>query len=96
MQQLGVAPTSTGGIAAVRGSLLGGTLSEEQYKAVLAYLQAFLPHGNPLIGAAQYIYNVFRGNWGISLMYIQPVNTLIASALPWTIFIVATANILNF
>jgi len=96
LNQLGLAPTQSGGLVATRGSLLSGTLSQQQYEQIVAYLETFLPHGNPVINVLKYIYNIFRGNWGISLIYIQPVTLLIGSALPWTLFVVITANILNF
>lgn len=96
LNQLGLVPTQSGGLAAMRGSLLGSTLSQQQYEQIIAYLETFLPHGNPVINVLKYIYNILRGNWGVSLIYIEPVTVLIGSALPWTLFVVATANILNF
>lgn len=45
----------------------------------------------------KYIYNVLRGNLGFSYTsYGTPVITMIAYALPWTIFIVSISIILSF
>ncbi|MFP3044598.1 MAG: ABC transporter permease [Thermocladium sp.] len=98
MQSFGLMPVGGGGLASNRAAaaVTPSSLSTQEYKELLTYVDSIMPHGNPIIEVAMYIYNVFHGNMGISILYAEPVTKLIAERLPWTLFIVVTANILSF
>ncbi|MEM0134351.1 MAG: ABC transporter permease [Thermoplasmatales archaeon] len=45
----------------------------------------------------QYIFHIFRGQFGLSLIYYpEPVMTIISRTLPWTLFLVITATVISF
>jgi peptide/nickel transport system permease protein len=71
-------------------------LTSEEYKELVAYVNSLLPHGDPVLGALSYIWDVLHGNWGLSIIYDEPVLNLIAQRLPWTLFIVVSANLISF
>lgn len=82
-------------------SLLSSTLSTmssntQLYTAMIQYLNSLRPHGNPIIGALSYIWQVLHGNFGVDLISQIPVIDIIAAALPWTLLVVITSNILSF
>ncbi|WP_338604375.1 ABC transporter permease [Sulfolobus tengchongensis] len=66
------------------------------YASLIQYLNTLRPHGNPIINAVNYISNVLHGNLGVSIISDVPVTQLIASALPWTLFIVVTSLLISF
>ncbi|QGA53227.1 ABC transporter permease subunit [Sulfolobus sp. E5-1-F] len=68
----------------------------ELYSSLIDYLNTLRPHGNPLINAADYIWNTLHGNLGFSIISNVPVAQLIAVALPWTLFIVVTSLLISF
>jgi len=82
--------------------LLGGSgtspmlMSKGSFEYIEQWASAFMIHGNPVLGFAQYMVNTFKGNWGWSVVYGLPVLTLIARYLPWTLFIVVSANLISF
>lgn len=50
-----------------------------------------------IVQYVQYIVNVLRGDFGISYsQYPQPVNTILAQTIPWTLFLAGTATVLAF
>lgn len=66
------------------------------YVSLEQYLNTLRPHGNPFINAINYIGNVLHGNLGVSIVTDVPVATIIAAALPWTLFIVTTSILISF
>lgn len=66
------------------------------YSQLIQYLNSLRPHGNPVINAINYISSVLHGNLGVSIVTDVPVTQIIASALPWTLFIVTTSIIISF
>jgi len=82
--------------------LLGGSgtspmlMSKGSFEYIEQWASAFMIHGNPVLGFAQYMVNTFKGNWGWSVVYDEPVLNLIARRLPWTLFIVVSANLISF
>ncbi|EZQ10043.1 ABC transporter permease [Candidatus Acidianus copahuensis] len=60
------------------------------------YLMTLKPHGNPLIDSLQYLWQVLHGNLGIDIISQVPVTTIIAQALPWTVFIVTTSILISY
>lgn len=68
----------------------------KMYIELEQYLLTLRPHGNPVINALHYIWNVMHGNLGVSIITDVPVSTLIAEYLPWTLFIVTTSIIISF
>lgn len=45
----------------------------------------------------QYLVNLFHGNLGVSLSYYpEPVSAVLATALPWTLFLVTTSTVISF
>lgn len=68
----------------------------KMYIELEQYLLTLRPHGNPVINALHYIWNVMHGNLGVSIITYVPVSTLIAEYLPWTLFIVTTSIIISF
>ena len=77
-------------------SALSSARSAEIYTSLEQYLQSLRPHGNPVVQALTYLINFLRGNLGVSIIYEVPVTTLIANALPWTLFIVVTSVVISF
>ncbi|MCL5802258.1 MAG: ABC transporter permease [Candidatus Thermoplasmatota archaeon] len=56
-----------------------------------------ISHAPLYIQYFQYVVNLFHGNLGISLsFYPDPVSTILAGALPWTLFLVATSTVISF
>ncbi len=56
-----------------------------------------ISHAPLYIQYFQYLDNLFHGNLGISIsFYPDPVSTILAGALPWTLFLVATSTIIGF
>ncbi|MEM3759422.1 MAG: ABC transporter permease [Saccharolobus sp.] len=68
----------------------------ELYTSLIQYLNTLRPHGNPFINAINYISNFLHGNLGVSIVTDVPVVKIIASALPWTLFIVTTSILISF
>ena len=58
----------------------------------------FKPHANVFAQYIHYLGDMLTGNWGISIGATlgEPVRTLIAQALPWTLFLVGTATVIGF
>ena len=71
-------------------------MSKQTFEYIEEWASAFMIHGNPFLGFIRYLVNVFKGDWGWSIVYGQPVLLLIGKYLPWTLFIVTTANIISF
>ncbi|MFP3311581.1 MAG: ABC transporter permease [Caldivirga sp.] len=71
-------------------------MSKGSFEYIQQWASAFMIHGNPVLGFAQYVVNTFKGDWGWSVVYGLPVLTLIARYLPWTLFIVVSANLISF
>lgn len=71
-------------------------MSRQSFDYIMQWASAFTIHGDPFLGFVKYLANIFSGNWGWSVVYGLPVLTLIGRYLPWTLFIVTTANIISF
>ncbi len=58
----------------------------------------FVPKGPIWEQYFRYMYNFFRGNLGYSISYSTgvPVTQLLASAIPWTVLVVATSLVISF
>jgi peptide/nickel transport system permease protein len=58
----------------------------------------FKPHQNVFVQYVDYLGNMVTGNWGISIGQSlgEPVRTLVAQALPWTLGLVGIATIIAF
>jgi peptide/nickel transport system permease protein len=58
----------------------------------------FKPHQNVTVQYLAYLRNMVTGNWGISIGATlgEPVRTLVAQALPWTLGLVGVTTILAF
>ncbi|MFQ5793965.1 MAG: ABC transporter permease [Candidatus Bipolaricaulia bacterium] len=67
-------------------------------QALDALMKAFGFTGkNLFLQYIEYLSNVFRGNFGISITYFPtPVSELISQALPWTLFLFGFATIMSF
>jgi peptide/nickel transport system permease protein len=72
-------------------------LSAEKLQELLTAF-GFKPHQNPFLQYVDYLGNMVTGHWGISIGATlgEPVRTLIAQALPWTIGLVGIATIIGF
>jgi peptide/nickel transport system permease protein len=68
----------------------------EDARAVAKTMLNYDPNEPLLTQYARYMGNLLRGNLGYSLTYRIKVNTIIASALPWTMFITTAALVLSF
>ena len=77
-------------------SLLQKGIPYEQAKIMAAALAGYNPNVNPIVSWAGYMWNVFHGNLGYSLIYRAPVIKIIANAAPWTILLVAVSLTLAF
>jgi peptide/nickel transport system permease protein len=66
------------------------------YASELQFYNSLVPHGNPIFGALNYLIQVLHGNMGLDVISEVPVTTIIATALPWTIFIVSTSLFISF
>ncbi|BCU69965.1 ABC transporter permease [Stygiolobus caldivivus] len=66
------------------------------YASELQFYNDLVPHGNPVIEAFNYIWQVLHGNLGLDVISEEPVTTIIATSLPWTIFIVSTSLLISF
>ncbi len=66
MQSFGLMPTSGVGIGGSRAAstVIPSSLSTQEYKELLMYVNSIMPHGNPLIEVFMYIDNMFHGNMG--------------------------------
>ncbi|HKO24924.1 MAG TPA: ABC transporter permease [Chloroflexota bacterium] len=54
-------------------------------------------HVNPLVQYIDYIKNTLTGHFGVSFAYFPaPVITIIATMLPWTLFLIGVATIIAF
>ncbi|BCU67077.1 ABC transporter permease [Sulfolobales archaeon HS-7] len=60
------------------------------------YLNTLRPHGNPVVNALEYIWQILHGNMGLDVISQIPVTKIIATAIPWTIFIVSTSLLISF
>ncbi len=57
----------------------------------------FATHGSILAQYGQYLASLLRGNLGLSIAYFpEPVSQVIATALPWTLFLVGFATVISF
>jgi peptide/nickel transport system permease protein len=74
-----------------------GRLSPEATDRLLASF-GFRPSQNLAQQYADYLHNMVTGNWGVSIgsSLGEPVTTLIAQALPWTLGLVGVATVLAF
>lgn len=76
--------------------LLQRGIPYEQAKIMAAALAGYNPNVNPIVSWAGYMWSVFHGNLGYSLIYRAPVIKIIATAAPWTILLVAVSLTLAF
>jgi peptide/nickel transport system permease protein len=54
-------------------------------------------HVNPLVAYLEYLRNSFTGHFGVSLTFFpDPVITVVAAALPWTVILVGMTTVLSF
>ena len=74
-----------------------GGLTPDQIQARLAAIYGVMPKQPLWQQYLDYVLNVFRGNLGTSITNPgESVTNIIASSLPWTIFVVATALLISF
>ncbi|ABW01523.1 ABC transporter permease [Caldivirga maquilingensis] len=92
LSQLGMLGGGSSGVGGTGPALM----SRENYEYIVQWASAFMIHGNPILGFTKYMVNTFKGDWGWSVVYGLPVLTLIARYLPWTLFIVVSANLISF
>jgi peptide/nickel transport system permease protein len=64
------------------------TLTAEQEAALRAYYTE-----EP--GFGHYLVKLFRLDWGFSYAFLTPISTLFFSALPWTLLLLGTANVIS-
>lgn len=82
--------------SAINPAAISGSRAMQIYTSLEQYLDSLRPHGNPVIEALNYLWNFLHGNMGVSIVYEEPVTLLVASALPWTLFIVTTSVVISF
>lgn len=70
----------------------------ESARALAESVAPFVPKGPIWQQYIQYIINFFQGNLGVSISYSTgtPVMDLLASSIPWTVLVVATALVISF
>ena len=73
----------------------GGNVSPNQLNAL--ELEMGLSHAPLYVQYGQYLLNLFRGHFGLSLSYYPtPVTYFVWNSLPWTLFLVITAVVISF
>ena len=78
-----------------RISASGGFVSPTLLKAI--DLELGISHQPIYIQYFSYIGNLFRGNFGVSVIYFpEPVSQIISSAIGWTVFLVAVPIVISF
>lgn len=56
-----------------------------------------ISHAPIYVQYVQYLGNLFHGNLGVSLsLYPEPVSSILATALPWTLYLVSVSTIISF
>jgi peptide/nickel transport system permease protein len=74
-----------------------GGMSPDEIKAKVEAIYGLAPSGPLWQQYFQYVGNIFRGNFGNSITNPgQSVVSIIAGALPWTVFVISVALIISF
>lgn len=71
-------------------------LSSDEINQMVAHYVAVQPDKPIHLAYVDYMMNLMVGDLGHSLRYGEPVNEIVARALPWTIFIMALSTLLTF
>ena len=73
-------------------------MSYQEAQAMALALAPFIPKGPLIYQYFTYVFNFFRGNFGVSISVSTgtPVIELLAYAIPWTVFVVSIALIISF
>jgi peptide/nickel transport system permease protein len=80
--------------AVIARAELNGQCNPACVQAAIAQLG--IGHGSAISQYFQYWGNLFHGNLGISYFESQPVSTLIAAYLPWTVGLLGCATVISF
>jgi ABC-type dipeptide/oligopeptide/nickel transport systems, permease components len=73
-----------------------GTINPRTAEALTQYYFGLEPTGPIYLQFYHYLSSVLHGNLGVSIIYNEPVSTLIAQTLPYTLFIIITSTLLAF
>lgn len=77
----------------------GGSVSAQEMQRINTLVETYVNvnPSEPLWKQyVDYMVSVFQGNLGTSIWHQEPVATLIANRLPWTVFLLSTAILLTF
>lgn len=89
-----------GPIANIRATIIqrrgASELTEERLNRLVELYINVSPDKPMWMQYLDYLSSVFRGDFGESMRYNEPVMKIIAEAAPWTIFIILTSLILSF
>lgn len=85
-----------GPLAQLRAQLIRSGYPADEVRALLEVYTSVIPHAPLYVQYFDYMADLATGDLGRSLQYSKPVTDIIASALPWTIFVMVTAVIIMF
>jgi peptide/nickel transport system permease protein len=71
-------------------------MSRREVNALIANYASINPSEPLYVQYVQYVFNLLQGDFGQSSWYQKPVATIMADALPWTIFLMTLATFTTF